>query len=137
MTGYIKRKILSGDSAHGSDDKRMSVFQGFIVKLGSFITFVFSDSAIGAATAKSLDDCLHEIREITRTAREVKPDVIILIHGGPIAEAEDAQYVLERAEGVAGFYGASSMERLPVEVALREATKQFKSLYLAASKLPV
>jgi predicted TIM-barrel enzyme len=71
---------------------------------------------------------VHEIREITRAAREVKPDMIILIHGGPIAEPEDAQYVLERTEGVAGFYGASSMERLPVEVALREVTKQFKAI---------
>jgi predicted TIM-barrel enzyme len=79
---------------------------------------------------------VHEIREIAQAAREVKPDVIILIHGGPIAEPGDAQYVLQRAEGVAGFYGASSMERLPVEVALREVTKQFKSVQLASSNLP-
>lgn len=76
---------------------------------------------------------MHETQEIVRAAREVKPDVIILVHGGPIAEPEDAQYVLRRTEGVAGFYGASSMERLPVEVALTEATREFKSVHLANS----
>ena len=76
---------------------------------------------------------MHETREIARAAREVKPDVIILIHGGPIAEPEDAQYVLRRTEGIAGFYGASSMERLPIEVALTEATRGFKSVHLANS----
>ena len=55
-------------------------------------------------------------------------DVIVLCHGGPLAEPEDAQYVLDRTEGIAGFYGASSMERLPTEVAMTENMKRFKAL---------
>lgn len=95
-------------------------------------------TAIGATTAKTLDICVKEISAIAQAARSIKPDVIILIHGGPIAEPEDAQYVLEKTGNdedgrplVAGFYGASSMERLPVEIALREVTEKFKSVNLA------
>ena len=61
-------------------------------------------------------------------AEAVNPDVIVLCHGGPIAEPEDAQYVLERTEGVVGFFGASSMERLPTEVAITENMRRFKAL---------
>jgi predicted TIM-barrel enzyme len=61
----------------------------------------------------------------------VNPDVIVLCHGGPLAEPEDAQYVLDRTEGIAGFYGASSMERLPTEVAMTENMKRFKALTAA------
>jgi predicted TIM-barrel enzyme len=61
-------------------------------------------------------------------AVRVNPDVIVLCHGGPLAEPEDAQYVLDRTEGIAGFYGASSMERLPTEVAMTENMKRFKEL---------
>lgn len=61
---------------------------------------------------------------------EVNSEIIILVHGGPVAEPSDAQYVLDRTTGVAGFYGASSMERLPVEIALMERTKEFKGLSL-------
>ena len=69
-----------------------------------------------------------EIQEMRDAAVRVNPDVIVLCHGGPLAEPEDAQYVLERTEGIAGFYGASSMERLPTEVAMTENMKRFKEL---------
>jgi predicted TIM-barrel enzyme len=68
-----------------------------------------------------------------RAARDVNPDVIVLCHGGPIATPQDASRVLERAKGCNGFYGASSMERLPTEVALTEATRKFKGMKRGAA----
>ncbi|HWG14207.1 MAG TPA: phosphoenolpyruvate hydrolase family protein [Streptosporangiaceae bacterium] len=84
--------------------------------------------AIGAETAKTLDDCVDLATAWSRAAREVREDVLVLVHGGPVAEPGDAGYVLARAEGVHGFYGASSMERLPVERALIEQTRAFTEL---------
>ena len=84
--------------------------------------------AIGAQTAKTLDQCVEEIQAMRDAAVAVKPDVIVLCHGGPLAEPEDAQYVLDRTEGIAGFYGASSMERLPTEVAITDNMRRFKEL---------
>jgi predicted TIM-barrel enzyme len=84
--------------------------------------------SIGAETAKTLDDCVGMIDEWAAAAREVRPDVIVLCHGGPIATPADAEYVLRRADGIHGFYGASSMERLPVEQALKSQTEQFKAV---------
>lgn len=86
--------------------------------------------AIGATTAKTLDDCVSEIQSIADAAHQVREEIIILLHGGPIAEPEDAEYVLSRTKGTSGFYGASSMERLPVEIALRDVTRKFKSVSL-------
>jgi predicted TIM-barrel enzyme len=83
---------------------------------------------IGAHTARTLDDCVREVKSIADAARNVRDDVIVLCHGGPIAMPEDAEYVLTRTRGVHGFYGASSMERLPVEVALTEQVKKFKAI---------
>lgn len=83
---------------------------------------------IGASTALTLDECVEKVQEIHDAAKEVNPDVLVLCHGGPIAEPEDAQYVLERTTGVVGFYGASSIERLPTEVAIREQVETFKSV---------
>ncbi|KAK3955700.1 TIM-barrel-protein domain-containing protein [Pseudoneurospora amorphoporcata] len=77
---------------------------------------------------KSLDECVKLIQEIRDAAREINPEVLVLCHGGPIARPEDAEYVLTRTEGVHGFYGASSMERLPVEEAITNITKEFKAL---------
>jgi predicted TIM-barrel enzyme len=87
--------------------------------------------SIGAHTAKTLDQCVEEIQAMRDAAVEVDPDVIVLCHGGPLAEPEDAQYVLDRTEGILGFYGASSMERLPTEVAMTENMKRFKQLTYA------
>jgi predicted TIM-barrel enzyme len=87
-----------------------------------------TSGAIGAKTGKSLDDCVHDIDAIRAAAVKVKPDVIVLCHGGPIAKPEDARYVLARCEGVHGFFGGSSMERLPVEEAITGVTRDFKSI---------
>src|SRR5215217_1019970 len=83
---------------------------------------------IGAHTALTLDECVERIQAMRDAAVAVKADVIVLCHGGPLAEPEDAQYVLERTEGVVGFFGASSMERLPTEVAMTENMRRFKAL---------
>ena len=84
--------------------------------------------AIGAETAKSLDDCIPLIQAMHDAAKEVSTDVIVLCHGGPIAEPDDAAYVLARTEGVVGFFGASSMERLPTETAMTENMRRFKAI---------
>jgi predicted TIM-barrel enzyme len=84
--------------------------------------------SIGATTAKTLDACIGEIDAIAAAARNVKQDIIVLCHGGPIAMPDDAAYVLKRAKDCQGFYGASSMERLPVETALTEQTRKFKAI---------
>lgn len=83
---------------------------------------------IGAQTALSLDDCVPLIQAMHDAAKEVNPEILVLCHGGPIAEPEDAQYVLARTKGVVGFFGASSMERLPTEVAMTENAKRFKQI---------
>jgi predicted TIM-barrel enzyme len=83
---------------------------------------------IGARTARTLDDCVTDIQAMRDAAVRIRPDVIVLCHGGPLAEPEDAQYVLDRTEGVVGFFGASSMERLPTEVAMTENMRRFKAL---------
>ncbi|EMD63672.1 hypothetical protein GGP41_005684 [Bipolaris sorokiniana] len=87
-----------------------------------------TSGSIGAATGKSLDECVELIQEIRDAATGIKDDVIILCHGGPIAKPEDAEYVISRTKGVHGFYGASSMERLPVEEAITNITKTFKGI---------
>jgi len=84
--------------------------------------------AIGASSAKSLEECAAEIDAIAAAAMRVKKDVIVLCHGGPIAMPADAAFILERCGDCHGFYGASSMERLPVEAALTEQTRAFKGL---------
>ena len=81
--------------------------------------------SIGAQTAKTLDECVELIDEITAAAKAVRDDVILLCHGGPIAQPDDAQYVLEHCRNINGFYGASSMERLPTERAIKEQTERF------------
>ncbi len=89
---------------------------------------VTTGGTIGATSAKSLDDCVREIEAIAEAARSVRRDVILLCHGGPISMPEDARYVLERVGGLHGFYGASSMERLPAETAIAKQTADFKAL---------
>jgi predicted TIM-barrel enzyme len=84
--------------------------------------------SIGAETALKLQDCPALIDAWAEAARRVRKDVIVLCHGGPIAMPEDAQYVLRNTRNCHGFYGASSMERLPTETALVEQTRRFKAL---------
>ncbi|HSE51062.1 MAG TPA: phosphoenolpyruvate hydrolase family protein [Gemmatimonadales bacterium] len=87
--------------------------------------------SIGVRTAAmSLEDAVQRVQEMHDAAKAVNPGVIVLCHGGPIAEPEDAQYVLERTRGVAGFFGASSIERLAVEPAIEAQARRFKSLRL-------
>lgn len=86
---------------------------------------------IGAQTTRTLDDCVPEIDAWVAAAREVRPDVIALVHGGPISSPDDAQHVLRACTGVQGFYGASSMERLPVEQALKAQTEKFAAITFA------
>jgi len=89
--------------------------------------------AIGAETALSLDDCVGRVAAIAEAARKVRSDVIVLCHGGPIAMPADAQYVLDRCE-IHGFYGASSMERLPTETAIARQVGDFMNLRLNATR---
>ncbi|MQA03800.1 MAG: phosphoenolpyruvate hydrolase family protein [Streptosporangiales bacterium] len=84
--------------------------------------------AIGAETAKSLDDCVRLVDEWSSAARAVRDDVLVLVHGGPVSSPDDAAYVLSRTSYCHGFYGASSMERLPTERALTEQTRMFKQI---------
>ncbi len=91
---------------------------------------VTTGGSIGATSAKSLDDCVTEIDAISAAARSVRSDIILLCHGGPISMPADAAYILERCDRMHGFYGASSMERLPAEIAIRDQTASFKGLSL-------
>jgi predicted TIM-barrel enzyme len=91
-----------------------------------------TSGSIGAQTAKTLDESVELVQAMRDAAVEVDPDVLVLCHGGPIAEPDDAAYVLERTTGVVGFFGASSMERLPTEVAMTENMKRFKAIPVAA-----
>jgi predicted TIM-barrel enzyme len=84
--------------------------------------------AIGAETAMKLADCIAPINAWAAAAKSVNPEVIVLCHGGPIATPEDAQFILKNCPDCHGFYGASSMERLPTEVALTETTRRFTQL---------
>jgi predicted TIM-barrel enzyme len=92
--------------------------------------------AIGATSSKSLEKCVGEIDAIGEAALAVRPDVIVLCHGGPIATPEDAEFILRHCENCHGFYGASSMERLPVESALVERTRRFKEISFGPMREP-
>src|SRR5829696_7391747 len=92
-----------------------------------------TSGTIGAKTAKSLDDCVREVGRIAAAAKEARPDVLVLCHGGPIAMPADAQYVLDRCP-IEGFYGASSMERLPTETAITEQVSTFMGMRLKGAR---
>lgn len=85
---------------------------------------------IGAKTAKTLDQCVREVQAIADAAKGVRSDVLVLCHGGPIASPEDTRYVLDRCPTIDGFYGASSMERLPTEIAITAEMRKFTGLRL-------
>ena len=102
----------------------------------SLLTFYFavgltSSGTIGAKTGKSLEQCVEDIQAIQAAAQKVRQDVIVLCHGGPIAKPEDARFVLEKCKGLHGFFGASSMERLPVEEAIAGVTREFKGITIS------
>jgi predicted TIM-barrel enzyme len=84
--------------------------------------------SIGAGTALTLDEAVERVQAMRDAAVAVRPDVLVLCHGGPIAEPQDASHVLARTEGVVGFFGASSVERLPTERAITEQVRAFKEI---------
>jgi predicted TIM-barrel enzyme len=92
--------------------------------------------SIGAATALTLAEAAERVQRLHDAARAVNPDVLVLCHGGPISEPEDAQYVLSHTRGVVGFFGASSIERLPTEVAITACVRRFKELAVAPPVAP-
>ena len=83
---------------------------------------------IGAKTALTLDDCVDKVQAICDAGKSVNPDILVICHGGPIAEPKDAQYVLSRTKGVAGFFGASSIERFATEVGIKQQAEAFKNI---------
>ncbi|WP_439442726.1 phosphoenolpyruvate hydrolase family protein [Listeria aquatica] len=83
---------------------------------------------IGAKTALTLDDCVTKIEEIIQAGRKVNPDILVICHGGPIAEPEDAKYVIEHTSGIDGFFGASSIERFAAEKGIKSQTENFKAI---------
>ncbi|HML31942.1 phosphoenolpyruvate hydrolase family protein [Sporomusa sphaeroides] len=83
---------------------------------------------IGAKTALTLDDCVVKVQTICDAAKAVKPDILVLCHGGPIAEPADAQYIIANTRDVAGFFGASSIERFATEVGIKQQTEAFKAI---------
>jgi predicted TIM-barrel enzyme len=84
--------------------------------------------SIGAKTARTLDDCVGEVAAIAEAGKSARADLLVLCHGGPIADPGDAQYILDRVPSVDGFYGASSMERLPTEIAIARQVRDFVGL---------
>jgi len=90
--------------------------------------------SIGAQTAMSIEEAAKAVQAMHDAARAISPDIIVLCHGGPIAEPEDAAYVLEHTEGIEGFFGASSAERLPTEIAITQTMRRFKSIPVHATE---
>jgi len=89
-----------------------------------------SGGTIGAETVSPLEECVPLIQEIVNTCKSIREDVICLCHGGPIAMPEDARFIIERVDGIDGFYGASSTERFPTEIAIRDQIRAFKKIRL-------
>ncbi|MCB0250383.1 MAG: phosphoenolpyruvate hydrolase family protein, partial [Anaerolineae bacterium] len=86
--------------------------------------------SIGASTALTLEEAARRVQAMHDAAKAVNPDILVLCHGGPIAMPEDARFIFEHTTGIAGFFGASSMERLPTEIALTNQARSFKALAL-------
>jgi predicted TIM-barrel enzyme len=84
--------------------------------------------SIGARSALTLDEAVERVQAMRDAAVAINPDALVLCHGGPISEPEDAEYVIRRTTGVSGFFGASSIERLPTEIAITDCVKRFKSI---------
>jgi predicted TIM-barrel enzyme len=83
---------------------------------------------IGAHTALTIEEAAKKVQTLCDAAKRANPEVMVICHGGPIAEPEDAKYVLDHTENVIGFFGASSIERLPTEVAIRKQVEEFKAV---------
>jgi predicted TIM-barrel enzyme len=89
--------------------------------------------AIGAATALTLEESAKRVQAMRDAAVAANPDILVLCHGGPIAEPEDAQYIFDHTEGIGGFFGASSIERLATEPAIEGQARKFKQLSLRST----
>ena len=87
-----------------------------------------TSGTIGAQTALTLEQAAEKVQALADAAKKVNPDILCLCHGGPIAEPRDAQYILDHTDGIVGFFGASSIERLPTEVGIRKQTEDFKAI---------
>ena len=92
-----------------------------------------TQGSIGAKTAKTLGDCVHVVTDIAQAGKAARADLLVLCHGGPIASPDDAQFILDRVRDVDGFYGASSMERLPTELAIAQQVRSFMGLKLSST----
>lgn len=90
--------------------------------------------SIGAQTAMTLADAAARVQALADAAKKVKPDTLVLCHGGPISEPEDAEYILRHTKGVVGFFGASSIERLPTEIAITGCVRKFKEIKMTAER---
>ncbi|MCW7545629.1 phosphoenolpyruvate hydrolase family protein [Aurantimonas litoralis] len=120
------RDMLTTPYVFCEDDARAMAGAGadiIVVHLG-----LTTGGAIGAETGVALQDAPAVTDRLAKAALEVNPDVLVLVHGGPVAQPEDAEYVLANTTNCHGFYGASSMERLPTEIALTEQTRRFKMI---------
>jgi predicted TIM-barrel enzyme len=91
---------------------------------------------IGAKTALTLEQAAQKVQQLADAAHRIRPDILVLCHGGPISEPEDVRYILEHTYGVVGFFGASSIERLPTEQAITTCVRQFKDLRLTSAATP-
>ena len=105
-----------------------AVHRGFAAWVRSLLDGELRQVFLPLEAALTLDDAVARVQAIHDAAVAVNPEVLLLCHGGPIAEPEDAAAVLSRTSGIAGFFGASSIERLPTERAITEQVKQFKSI---------
>jgi predicted TIM-barrel enzyme len=120
------KDLLTTPYVFGSDEARDMAKAGadiIVCHLG-----LTTGGAVGAESARNLADCPALVEAWSEAALKVRRDVIILVHGGPVAQPEDADFILKNTTNCHGFYGASSMERLPVEVALTEQTRKFKRI---------
>src|SRR5437762_732834 len=95
-----------------------------------------TSGTIGAFTSKSLDECVKQVQAIVDMCRSLRPEIIVLCHGGPIATPKEAQYLMDYCRGLDGFYGASSLERLPTEHAIVAETKKFTALRRCKESAP-
>jgi predicted TIM-barrel enzyme len=118
--------LLTAPYVFGPDDARAMAEAGADVLVPHM--GLTTSGTIGAKTALTLDQSVERVQAMRDAAVEVNPDVLVLCHGGPIAEPDDAAYVLSRTHGIAGFFGASSMERLPTEVAMTVNMRRFKRI---------
>jgi predicted TIM-barrel enzyme len=121
-----EKDMLTTPYVFGEDDARAMTKAGadiIVCHMG-----LTTGGSIGAETALTLEDCVLRINAWTAAAKEIRKDVLVLCHGGPIATPTDAAYILDHCPECNGFYGASSMERLPTEIALTEQTRKFKAI---------